>query len=116
MGSSISTSRIRATSLGHSVAAGQSGRVTTAESRHTTKESVMNARVKRVSLTWGVVIGLLLILATPLVVGAHAQAAPTLEVVSPADGATITANDIQVQLKVSDLNLDCAAFGRPDRP
>jgi plastocyanin len=76
----------------------------------------MNARVKRVSLTWGVVIGLLLILATPLVVGAHAQAAPTLEVVSPADGATITANDIQVQLKVSDLNLDCAAFGRPDQP
>ena len=71
----------------------------------------MNARVKRTSVTWGLVIGLLLSMAAMPVAGAYAQAAPTLEVVSPADGATVNANDIQVQLEVSDLNLDCAAFG-----
>lgn len=48
--------------------------------------------------------------------GAWAQDAPALDVVSPADGATVNANDIQVQLEVSGLNLDCAAFGRPDQP
>jgi plastocyanin len=76
----------------------------------------MNARVKQTSITWGLVIGLLLSMAAMPVAGAYAQTAPALSVVSPADGATVNANDIQVQLEVSDLDLDCAAFGRPDQP
>jgi hypothetical protein len=76
----------------------------------------MNAKVRRSPLSWGVVIGLLMMLTAMPVAGARAQAVPTLDVVSPADGSTINANDIQVQLDVSDLNLDCAAFGRPDQP
>jgi hypothetical protein len=50
--------------------------------------------------------------------GAAAQDAgsPTLDIVSPADGATVATNDIPVQLKVSDFTLVCAAFGRPDQP
>ncbi|HEU0113586.1 MAG TPA: hypothetical protein VFQ80_02880, partial [Thermomicrobiales bacterium] len=51
----------------------------------------------------------------PMVGTARAQTKPTLAVVTPADGAKITANDIAVQMKVSGLKLDCAAFGRPDQ-
>lgn len=46
---------------------------------------------------------------------AAAQGEPGLEVVSPAEGATVNANDIQVQLSVSNFTLDGAAFGRPDQ-
>jgi plastocyanin len=52
----------------------------------------------------------------PVVGTARAQTKPTLAVVTPADGAKITANDIAVQVNVRDLKLDCAAFGRPDQP
>jgi hypothetical protein len=45
--------------------------------------------------------------------GAAAQGEPTLAVVSPADGATVTTNDIPVQLEVGNFALDGAAFGRP---
>jgi plastocyanin len=51
----------------------------------------------------------------PLVGVESAQATPALDVVTPTDGAKITTNDIDVQLKVSDLKLDPAAFGRPDQ-
>ncbi|HEX5497885.1 MAG TPA: hypothetical protein VFX03_01615, partial [Thermomicrobiales bacterium] len=62
-----------------------------------------------------IVVLLLLVLAgLPIVGGALAQGSPTLAVVSPANGATIHTNDIPVQLKVSGLQLDCAALGRPD--
>jgi hypothetical protein len=76
----------------------------------------MNARLKRTSITWGMVFGLLLSLAAMPLAGAYAQTAPSLSVVSPAEGSTVNTNDIQVQLEVSDLNLDCTAFGRPDQP
>src|SRR4051794_37333428 len=51
----------------------------------------------------------------PMVGTARAQTKPALAVVTPADGAKISANDIAVQVKVSGLKLDCAAFGRPDQ-
>lgn len=44
---------------------------------------------------------------------AAAQGEPSLEVVSPADGTTVTTNDIPVQLEVGNFALDGAAFGRP---
>ena len=47
--------------------------------------------------------------------GALAQDAPSLKVVSPADGATVATNDIQVQLEVGNFKLDGEAFGRPDQ-
>ncbi len=47
--------------------------------------------------------------------GARAADAPTLEIVSPTDGATVNSNDIQVQLKVGNITLDPTAFGRPDK-
>ncbi|MCC7022768.1 MAG: hypothetical protein IT338_08070 [Thermomicrobiales bacterium] len=72
--------------------------------------------LKDIRMTRRLVVGLLATAAmAPLVGTARAQAKPALEVVTPADGAKITTNDIDVQLKVSDLKLDCAAFGRPDQ-
>jgi plastocyanin len=79
------------------------------------KEFPMNAVKTLPGWTRGMVVALLLILAgLPLGGMVSAQAAPALDVVSPTDGSTINANDIQVQVKVSDLDLDCTAFGRPD--
>jgi plastocyanin len=76
----------------------------------------MNAVNTLPGWTRGMVVALLLILAgLPLGGTVRAQAAPALDVVSPTDGATINANDIQVQAKVSGLDLDCTAFGRPDQ-
>lgn len=66
-------------------------------------------------MTRRVAVGLLMASAMiPLTGVASAQAAPALDVVTPVDGAKITENDIAVQVKVSGLKLDCAAFGRPD--
>jgi plastocyanin len=76
----------------------------------------MNARVKRASITWGLVIGLLLSLAAMPVASAYAQIAPMLSVVSPSDGAAITTNDIAVEVKTSDFTVDCTQLGRPDQP
>ena len=76
----------------------------------------MNARVKRMSITWGLVIGLLLSLAAMPVAGAYAQTAPALSVVSPSDGAAITTNDIAVEVKTSDFTVDCTQLGQPDQP
>jgi hypothetical protein len=47
--------------------------------------------------------------------GAAARGEPGLEVVSPADGATVNMNDIQVELAVSNFALDGAAFGLPGK-
>ncbi|HET7055774.1 MAG TPA: plastocyanin/azurin family copper-binding protein [Thermomicrobiales bacterium] len=63
---------------------------------------------------WLVAALMIVLAALPLSGDALAQGSPSLDVVSPQDGATITANDIPVQVKVSDLKLDCAALGRPD--
>jgi len=52
----------------------------------------------------------------PLVGTASAQPKPTLTIVSPSNGTTIRANDITVQLKVSNFSVDCAQTGRPDQP
>jgi plastocyanin len=74
------------------------------------------AAIGDIRMTRRLVVGLLVTSAmVPLVGTARAQAKPALEVVAPADGAKVTTNDIAVQLKVSDLKLDCAAFGRPDQ-
>ena len=51
----------------------------------------------------------------PFVGATATQGTPAIEIVSPSDGGTVNSNDIQVQLKVSDFTLDCAAFGRPDQ-
>jgi plastocyanin len=53
--------------------------------------------------------------AIPLSGVANAQAAPVLELVTPAAGATINANDIVVQVNVSNFTIDCAQSGRPDQ-
>jgi plastocyanin len=76
----------------------------------------MNARVKRMSITWGAVLSLLMSLAAMPVVSAHAQDAPALSIVSPSDGAAITANDIEVEVTLSDFTVDCTQLGRPDQP
>jgi len=48
--------------------------------------------------------------------GARAQdTAPTLEIVSPAPGAQITTDDIEVTVKISNFTIDCAEAGRPDK-
>jgi uncharacterized cupredoxin-like copper-binding protein len=44
-----------------------------------------------------------------------AQGAPAVTIVSPTDGAAITTNDIVVQVKVDNFNVDCAQLGRPDQ-
>ncbi len=51
----------------------------------------------------------------PVLVGeARAQGAPAVEVVSPQPGETVTSDDIDVQVKVSDFTVDCAKAGRPN--
>lgn len=46
---------------------------------------------------------------------AHAQSdAPAIAVTSPAEGAVITSDDIEVTVKVSNFDLNCANVGRPD--
>jgi hypothetical protein len=46
---------------------------------------------------------------------AHAQAAPSLEIVAPAAGTQVTTDDIAVQVKVSNFTVDCQQAGRPDQ-
>lgn len=51
----------------------------------------------------------------PALVGeAGAQGTPAIEVVSPQPGATVTSDDIPVQVKVSDFTVDCLQAGRPN--
>lgn len=45
---------------------------------------------------------------------ADAQDAASVEIVSPAAGATVTTDGIAVQVKVSNFRLDCTQAGRPD--
>jgi hypothetical protein len=45
---------------------------------------------------------------------ARAQDAPTIEVVSPQAGETVTSDDIDVQVEVGDFTVDCAKAGRPN--
>lgn len=63
---------------------------------------------------WMAAVLLLALAGAPLIGGASAQTAPTLAIVSPSDGGTITTNDINVQVKVSDFKVDCTQMGRPD--
>ena len=51
----------------------------------------------------------------PALVGeVRAQGTPTIEVVSPQPGETVTSDDIDVQVKVGDFTVDCAKAGRPN--
>lgn len=45
---------------------------------------------------------------------ARAQSAPGIEILSPAPGATVTTDDIAVQVRVSNFTIDCTQAGRPD--
>jgi hypothetical protein len=51
---------------------------------------------------------------TALVREAGAQGTPIIEVVSPQPGETVTTDDINVQVTVSDFTVDCAKAGRPN--
>jgi hypothetical protein len=51
---------------------------------------------------------------TALVAGARAQEAPAIDVVSPQAGETVTSDDIDVQVAVSNFTVDCAQAGRPN--
>ncbi len=42
-----------------------------------------------------------------------AQGPPSLKIVSPAAGASVTTDDIAVQVEVTDFTLDCQAIGAP---
>jgi hypothetical protein len=42
-----------------------------------------------------------------------AESSPTLKIVSPVAGATVTSDDIEVQVEVTDFTLDCQAIGAP---
>lgn len=46
--------------------------------------------------------------------GAAAQGTPTIEVLSPQPGETVTSADIPVPVAVSDFAVDCAMSGRPN--
>jgi hypothetical protein len=48
--------------------------------------------------------------------GAFAAGTPALTVVSPASGSKVTSTDITVQVNVSNFQLDCLGYGRPDQP
>lgn len=56
---------------------------------------------------------LLGILALGLPAQSSAQGSPSLTIVSPAAGATVTTDDIDVQVTVTDFTLDCQAIGAP---
>jgi plastocyanin len=47
--------------------------------------------------------------------GAGAQEAPTLEIVSPHTGNTIESSDITVTVKIENFTLDCSLLGAPDQ-
>ncbi|MGH2614164.1 MAG: hypothetical protein ACRDJC_02905 [Thermomicrobiales bacterium] len=51
---------------------------------------------------------------TALMRDARAQDTPAIEVVSPQPGETMTSDDIDVQVEVSDFTVDCAKAGRPN--
>jgi hypothetical protein len=51
---------------------------------------------------------------TALMGEARAQGSSTIEVVSPQPGETVTTDDIEVQVEVSDFTVDCAKAGRPN--
>lgn len=43
-----------------------------------------------------------------------AQGTPSLEIVSPSPGETITANEVEITVAVENFTIDCAQTGRPD--
>ncbi len=49
-----------------------------------------------------------------LVPETRAQGTPAIEIISPQPGETVTSDDIDVQVKVSDFTVDCAKAGRPN--
>jgi hypothetical protein len=75
-----------------------------------------NSRRWRFWTTRSLTTVLLLSAATgPALVGeVRAQGTPTIAVVSPQPGETVTSDDIDVQVEVSDFTVDCAKAGRPN--
>ena len=67
-------------------------------------------RVMRIIAATTLLLGLMA-LALPALTSA--QDAPTLSIVSPAAGDTVTTDDIEVQVEVSNFELDCQAIGMP---
>jgi len=51
---------------------------------------------------------------TALMGEARAQGTPAIEILSPQPGETVTSDNIDVQVKVSDFTVDCAKAGRPN--
>lgn len=67
-------------------------------------------RVMRVFAATALLLG---IMALTLPAQSGAQDAPSLKIVSPAAGATVTTDDIEVTVEVSNFTLDCQAIGAP---
>ncbi len=61
------------------------------------------------------VIGMLALVGVPLAGSVSAQSTPAIKIVSPSDGATITSNDIVVQVEVSNFTVSCAESGAADK-
>lgn len=72
------------------------------------KES--KGRVLRIVAAMALVLGLMALM---LPAQSSAEASPTLKIVSPAAGASVTTDDIEVQVEVTDFTLDCQAIGAP---
>jgi hypothetical protein len=68
-------------------------------------------RVVRMLAAAALVLGLAA-LALPAMTSA--QDAPSLSIVSPAAGASVTTDDIEVQVEVTNFTLDCEAIGAPN--
>ncbi|MDE3074521.1 MAG: hypothetical protein KGJ86_03750 [Chloroflexota bacterium] len=57
------------------------------------------------------------VLASALTIpAAFAQAAPTIQITSPADGAKITSTNIPVTVAISNFKVDCSLAGAPNQP
>lgn len=66
-------------------------------------------------LARGAVSALMLALMLLPALGASAQDAPTLEIVSPQSGNTIEASNITIEVKIENFTVDCSLLGAPDQ-
>ncbi|HET8522578.1 MAG TPA: hypothetical protein VFL82_05045 [Thermomicrobiales bacterium] len=74
----------------------------------------MKSTKRAQAIRWVVALLLLAVAATPLG-SARAQDAPTLKIISPADGGRIHTSDIGVRIETTNFKIDCGQLGRPDR-
>jgi len=71
-----------------------------------------SGRVARIVAATALVLG---ILALAIPAQSSAQDAPTLKIVSPAAGDTVTTDDIEVKVEVSNFNLNCQEIGHTNQ-